>query len=178
MECLEAGIFANGVLGAAITLTGEESVREATSLLCHLSLCTRAKPVIAASACLPFLVNLCSAPDVETARCALGAIANLAEDVEGTHQRIVFKADAVGPIAKLLRHKHLSVAREATRAMSNLLLSEFTHEVFIEEHGLLALFLTSRSTDNECQYNAATIYRRLAQNPDTHERIHNYPDPR
>ena len=97
-------------------------------------------------------------------------MANLAEDAEGTHRQLLFKASALHPLTRLMRSKHLSVVREASRAVGNLLATASSHSIFIDENGLMSLFLLARSSDNECQYNAATIYRMLAPNPGTHAR--------
>ena len=51
-------------------------------------------------------------------------------------------------------------------------------QIFLDENGLMSLFLLARSSDNECQFNAASIYRRLAPNTGTHEAFHTFPDPR
>lgn len=77
-----------------------------------------------------------------------------------------------------MRSKYLSVVREASRAVANLLTGWNAHPIFIDENGLMSLFLLARNADNECQFNAALIYRKLSPNLGTHPSIHNYPDPR
>ena len=77
-----------------------------------------------------------------------------------------------------MRSKNLSVVREASRGVGNLLNTRGAHPIFIDENGLLSLFLVARGSDNECQFNAAVIYRKLSPNLGTHASIHNYPDPR
>ena len=178
LEALEVGLLGNRVLGDAVACKDGECRREAAALLGHLSLSWRARRPIVGSHCLMPLLELCSAEDPEAARCACGAIANIAEDVEGAHRMLIFKASALHPLTHLMRSKHLSVVREASRAVGNLLNTEAAHPIFIDENGLMSLFLLARSSDNECQFNAAIIYRKLAPNMGTHASIFNYPDPR
>jgi len=80
------------------------------------------------------------------------------------------KAAALQTLVRLIRGKLLSVAREASRAVGNLLSTASSHPIFVDENGLQALFLLARSSDNECQFNAAIIYRKLAPNLGTHSR--------
>jgi hypothetical protein len=78
--------------------------------------------------------------DVECARHATGAIANVAEDTS-THEWIV-KEEGVHFLVQLMRSRHLQVYREASRAMANLLVTPSIHDLFLAEDGLKSLFRT------------------------------------
>ena len=177
-SALAAGLLEPKVLPRALTSKNPEGKREAAGLMAHFTLSHACRAPSVKSPCLLPLLELCSVEDPETSRCACGAIANLGEDVEGTHRQLIFKASCLPPLIKLMRSKHLSVVREASRAVGNFLNSVNAHPIFLDHNGLQALFLLARSADNECQFNAALIYRKLAPNLGTHPAIVNYPDPR
>ena len=122
--------FRPRVLGDAVACRSPEARREAVSLLAHLSTTHRARRLIANSACLMPLLELASSPDPETSRNALGALANLAEDAE-THRLLIFKAAALPPLIKLMRSKMLSIVRESSRAVANLLVNWHGHPVLM-----------------------------------------------
>jgi len=175
---LAAGLLEPRVLPRALTSKNPEGKREAAGLMAHFTLSHVCRAPTVKSPCVLPLLELCSVEDPETARCACGAIANLGEDMEGTHRQLIFKASCLPPLIKLMRSKHMSVVREASRAVGNFLNSVNAHPIFLDHNGLQALFLLARSADNECQFNAALIYRKLAPNLGTHPAIVNYPDPR
>ena len=157
-------------LAAAAISKDLEAKREVSACLCNLALSDANKVKIVVSPCLRPLIELCESPDVETARLACGAAANVAED-NMTHRPLLFKGNALHTLVYLMRSKHLSVHREASRAVSNILSTEASHTIFLEEDGLRSLFLVARSQDNECQYNAALIFRKLAPNLANHDLV-------
>lgn len=114
------------------------------------------------------LLDLCRHVDVEVSRLALGAVANCAEDPQ-THSNLVETFHAMHNLVFLMKSKHLSIHREASRAVSNLLTSIGTHTYFLAEEGLRALMHVTRSLDIECQYNAALCFRKLSPNSANHE---------
>jgi hypothetical protein len=88
---LDAGLLGDRVLGAALASTHAEARREAAALMAHFTLSHGCREPTARSPCLLPLLELCRSEDPETARCACGAVANLAEDAEGTHRPLLFK---------------------------------------------------------------------------------------
>eukprot|EP00974_Lingulodinium_polyedra_P069364 6716213-Lingulodinium_polyedra.AAC.1 len=56
--------------------------------------------------------------DVEVARFACATIANIAE-AKRTHKALVAVANAIHLLIALMRSKHVSIARESARAISN-----------------------------------------------------------
>jgi len=76
--------------------------------------------------------------DVEVARQAVGALANLAEDVE-THKYIAENGGGRAMIG-LMRHNYLDIYREASRTIANLLTS-FQHQVLIARLSLHLSYL-------------------------------------
>ena len=75
------------------------------------------------------LVQLGQSSDVEVARQACGAVANIAENVD-THQAI---ADVHGGrfLIGLMKHNNVDIHREASRAIANLLTSFGHHQEII-----------------------------------------------
>ena len=157
-------------LGSAAQVMDLEIQREVAACLCHVSLSDENKvPIVISNAIKPMLM-LCQSADVEVARLACGAAANIAEDPM-THRPLVYKVNAMHTLCYLMRSKHMSVHREASRAVSNLLSTTATHSVFLDEDGLRSLFSVARSQDNECQYNAALCFRKLSPNLGNHDAI-------
>ena len=79
------------------------------------------------------IIHLSESTDSEIARQSLGALANLAEDVD-THEYIA-KAGGGKCLVALQSNNSLDIQREATRAISNLL-SSFRHQGTIMEDGI------------------------------------------
>ena len=118
-----------------------------------------------AARCVSALVRLSQGGDRETARQAIGALANLAEDVD-THE-LIAKSGGGSAITALMRHHAIDIFREASRTVANLLTS-FNHQAVIIEDGLPGLNALALSTDSECQYNAALSFRKLSPNLASH----------
>lgn len=68
------------------------------------------------------------------ARLACGAVANAAED-SSTHPILLSRTNAMHYMVFLMRSRHLSVHREASRACGNLLTNRDAHKDFISEVG-------------------------------------------
>lgn len=66
------------------------------------------------------------------ARLACGAVANAAED-SSTHPALLSRTNAMHYMVFLMRSRHLSVHREASRACGNLLTTLDAHKDFIAE---------------------------------------------
>ena len=121
---------------ASAGLSGElEIQREVASCLCNITLESSTR-VETSQVCMSAVVHLAQSGDLEAARQAIGALANLAEDIE-THAYI----GAVGGgrcMIALMNHDALDIHREASRAISNLLTS-FHHQADIIQDGLPGL---------------------------------------
>jgi hypothetical protein len=70
----------------------------------------------------------------------------------------------------LMNHKSLDLHREASRAIANLLTSFDNHEEVIKE-GLVGLIHLGHSADEECQFQAALSFRKLAPNMSSHRAL-------
>lgn len=70
----------------------------------------------------------------KVARLACGAVANAAED-SATHSVLLSRTNAMHYMVFLMRSRHLSVHREASRACGNLLTNRDAHKDFISEVG-------------------------------------------
>lgn len=68
----------------------------------------------------------------QVARLACGAAANAAED-SSTHPALLSRTNAMHYMVFLMRSRHLSVHREASRACGNLLTNRDAHKDFISE---------------------------------------------
>lgn len=68
----------------------------------------------------------------KVARLACGAVANAAEDYS-THPVLLSRTNAMHYMVFLMRSRHLSVHREASRACGNLLTNRDAHRDFISE---------------------------------------------
>lgn len=116
---------------------------------------------------LSYAPIICSPPDVsqEVARQSVGALANLAEDVD-THEYIA-KSGGGRCLSSLEKHTSLDIQREATRGIANLL-SSFRHQASIIEGGIPGLVHLCYSDDEECCYHAALSFRKLSPNLKSH----------
>lgn len=102
---------------------------------------------------------------VDIARQAIGAMANLAEEVD-THEFIA-KAQASKAFMSLESFNVIDIQREATRAIANLL-SSFRHQSAIIEEGIPGLVALSFSNDLEACYHSALSFRKLGPNVKSH----------
>ena len=87
---------------AAMVEDNAEAKREVAACLCNLTLSDANKVKVVVSPCLRPLLKLCESADVETARLACGAVANIAEDAMA-HRPLLFKANALHSLAYLMR---------------------------------------------------------------------------
>lgn len=68
----------------------------------------------------------------QVARLACGAVANASED-SSTHKYLLSRTNAMHYMVFLMRSRHLSVHREASRACGNLLTGLEAHQDFVSE---------------------------------------------
>ena len=115
-------------------------------------------------------MKMCGHRDVEVARFACGAIANIAES-KRTHKTLAGPGQAMHSMVFIMRSKHLAVHREATRAVSNMLSSTAFHKLFLDDGGLVSLFQNCRSLDTETVYNCSLIFRKLTPVLANHDAI-------
>ena len=98
-----------------------ETQREVAACLCHLALADDNRSDIILSGAAQPLLEMAQSPDVEeVARFANGAVANVAEDPM-THRAIGHHLNGMHILIYLMGSRHVSVHREAARAVSNLL---------------------------------------------------------
>lgn len=145
-----------------------ETQREVAACLCNLALADKNRADIVLSGCAASAIEMCQSVDIEVARFALGAVANIAEDPV-THRALVHHLNCLNVLVYLMRSRHVSVHREAARAVSNLLSSHASHATFLAEEGLRSLFSVANGRDAEGLYNGALIFRKLAANFETHD---------
>lgn len=146
-----------------------ESQREALTSLCNLSRSHASKMTIAQrSDVLELVFARCASGDIEVARHACGAAANLAEDV-ATHELMV-DVHAVRVALRAMRSRHLPVYREASRLLANLMTTDEFHTLVTndQEPGLPALMRVAKVDDHECQYNCALAFHKLSGSPSVH----------
>jgi hypothetical protein len=105
---------------------------------------------------------------LDIARQAIGAIANLAEDID-THEYIA-KANASKAIIALEAFHNIEIQREATRGVANLL-SSFRHQGAVIEEGIPGLVSLSYAEDIEACYHSALSFRKLTPNIQSHSII-------
>lgn len=158
-------------IGKESDLTTElEILRELSTLCCELTLSENMRSTIVGSSVLVPLVELCSMSDVEISRQACGAVANLAES-KRTHKRLATVANTMNIMVCVMKSKHLSVHREASRAVANMLSSTAFHKLFLDEGGLSSLFRLCKSLDIETLYNCSLIFRKLSPILTNHDHI-------
>ncbi|KAL3789563.1 hypothetical protein ACHAWO_009126 [Cyclotella atomus] len=151
----------------ACEVESEERSREIACCMCHLALWNKAKMPIAESSMLRHIIVLCDSSDVETSRFALGALANLAENIQ-THE-IVLQHPVIEQMLRLTQNHNIPIVREATRVLANLISSTSTHHVLLKENGMVLLSNVCQIPDNECVHNISVAYCRLAANSVSHE---------
>ncbi|KAL9191141.1 hypothetical protein ACHAXT_000847 [Thalassiosira profunda] len=145
-----------------------ERCREMAAAACHLALLERARSHIVESDALDQLFDLAQSADAETARFALGALANIASDVRFC-DAVAEKAGAVRSLLSLTANANLAVAREATRALASVLSSTAALTTLLEADGVTALVNVSKLQDSEIVYNAAVAFRKMSSNVISHE---------
>jgi Armadillo/beta-catenin-like repeat len=154
-ECKRPIALSCETIGTSTTATTTDSTTTTSSTA--ITAVTAATDTAAAAS----LMCLCQSSDVEVSRMATGAVANLSEDVIGTHTSLLVHADAMHYLLHLMRSRHLAVHREAARAVANLLSSSIARDQWILEDGLRSLAPIAKSTDAECQYSATLILRKV-----------------
>lgn len=135
-----------------------ELQREVASCFCNLSLNKDHRLDITRSA-IAQISNLSQSKDPETIRLSLGAVANLAEDLD-THQQI-YQANVLYSALAALCHEDLDVKRESARVITNLLSSKQFHAEVVE-NGLEMIIGLSVESCDECRYLAAVSFRKLS----------------
>ena len=119
------------------------------------------------SGMLGHIIDLTQLSDVETSRFALGAPANIADDIR-FHDVVAAKAGVVHTLTTLTTSPTLSIAREASRALSNLFSSMVAQNDFLNDEKLDSLVNISNLQDYECAYHAAVAFRKLSANSFSH----------
>ena len=157
-------------IASIATQATNDMEREVAATLCHLSLCPGVKTAIANSAALDSILRLCESKDSECARFALGSLANCAEEPDS---RLCLLTDGkvVQMLTKMMKNRILSLKREASRAMSNILSSDEAMDIFLAVSGLTSIDGLFRSLDCECQYSVALSLRKLASRITNHDLI-------
>lgn len=161
-KLIAAGILDS--LASAGFSTELEIQRETASCICSLSLSEPHRVEIAYK-CIKTMIHLSSSGDEDIARQSVGALANLAEDVN-THEYIA-RAGGSKCLISLEKHDSLDIQREATRGIANLL-SSFRHQSTVIEDGIPGLVQLSYSSDVEVCYHAAMSFRKLSPNLKAH----------
>ena len=166
-------IISNEGLSALVSVTKnatDEIEREIAATLCNLSLCQEGKSAITESQAFGCLSRLCQRDDSECSRFALGSLANCAED-PNSHSTFLGNGDIVLILTKTMKHKVLSLRREASRAISNILTSEKATSLFLSGDGLISINTLMRCPDCEVQYSVALSLRKLSSKISNHELI-------
>lgn len=148
-------------------VASEEIRREIAATFCHLTMpCDNQLEVVNSNA-IKCLFHLLSFSDTETARFAIGALANIAEH-QSTHN-ILLEEGIVQILIKKSYDKRLSIKRESSRGLSNILTSNQAHEIFFENYGLESIDSLSGTIDAECQYSTSVSLHKLASREQNHE---------
>ena len=148
-----------------------ELQREIASCFCNLTLNKNHRFDVTRTS-IAEISLLSQSSDPETVRLSLGAIGNLAEDVD-THP-CMEQANCVSSAIAGLGHQKLDIKREAARAVANLLSSKEFHSDVIE-NGLDSLIDLSAETGcDECQYLTALSFRKLSPTRLSHNVLINY----
>jgi hypothetical protein len=155
---------------AKLTTHDPEVQKEIAGCFCNLTLSPGHRVDITRTI-IPELSSLSkSNNDIETARLSLGAIANLAEDID-THS-CMKQAHILSSVLIGLGHQEIDIKREAARATSNLLSSQDFHAEVIE-HGLENLIQISAISCDECHYLTALSFRKLSPTLASHHTLVN-----
>lgn len=92
----------------------------------------------------------------KVARLACGAVANAAEN-SSTHPALLSRTNAMHYMVFLMRSRHLSVHREASRACGNLLTNRDAHKDFISEVRKLCWCQISAKLYSKSAYSEVTV---------------------
>lgn len=147
-----------------------ERCREIASGVCHLALWDEARAHIVESEMFDHILALAESPDTETARFALGGLANIADD-QRYYEAVAERSGVVRSLLTLMHSRELSITRESSRAISNVLSSPSAQATFLDEQGLTCLVETSKLEDYECAYNASVAFRKLSASSFAHEAL-------
>lgn len=143
--------------------------REIASSVCHLALWDKARqPIIDSNSMFSNTLEMAKSSDDEVARFAIGALVNIAND-ERFHDIVAKKEGLVSTILSLMQHNTLSIVRESSRALANVLSSLVAQTIVINgTSGIEAIVNVSKLEDYECQLNTAVAFRKLATNSTSH----------
>ena len=156
--------------------TKTDICREASALICNISLAHKNKEIIAKnSKLLQVCLFLCQSQDDETVRFALTAVANVAENITTLQFLIADEnKNLLYDIMSLLGRGEVIIYREATRAISNILSIFASHYQFIAQNGLRKLSRLVnilQCTDYECLYSISLSLRKLAARSENHRAL-------
>lgn len=166
-------ILHSGVLEVLIDLVDDattELKRELCCIFCHLSAPTENKYYVVNSPVLLSLFNLSDSDDPEIGRFSMAALANVTEDPL-THKLLFLHENLFYFLVSKITSANISIKREASRAISNLLSSEISHQMFLNANGLDAINTTSGSHDKEYLYSVGLSLHKLSHNFLAHETI-------
>ena len=153
-----------GVLGKLKEIAAKDfelaNQQELSALLCNLARSPENRMPITESGLVTDLVSyINTVPDIEVVSQSTAALANLAEDAL-THQTIV-KARAVHFAVHTMRSRHISVYREGTRLVANLMTTIEAQERLLEEKGFKALANVAMTDDAVCEYVVFVMFERV-----------------
>ena len=158
------------LLEESLDAGSNEIKREVAAILFYLTLNDACKKIVVKSSILSSIIILCKAEDTESARFAIGAVANIVEDVEN-HDTFVQDEGVFHFLSTKMRVINLSLKRESCRAVSNLLSTGQGHNSFIKAGGLESLNIAACSLDQECQYCVALSFAKLASDISNHNEL-------
>jgi len=144
--------------------------REIASSVCRLALWDKAREsIIDSNSMFSNILEMTTAVDEEVARFAIGAVANIAND-ERFHDIVAKKEGLVSTMLSLMQHDTLSIVRESSRALANVLSSLVAQTIVVNDtFGIEAIVTVSKLEDLECQLNTSVAFRKLAANSTSHE---------
>eukprot|EP00940_MAST-03C_sp_MAST-3C-sp2_P002171 g2171.t1 len=144
--------------------------QELSALVCNLARSPENRMPIIESGIVPHLVHFINTvPNIEVVSQATAALANLAED-RLTHDAII-DAKAIHFAVHTMRSRHLSVFREGTRLVANLMTTVRAHDKLMEDGGFKALANVALVDDPICLYCSALAFRKTTPNVQCHDAI-------
>ena len=150
-------------------LDNTERCREIASGICHLALWDESRAHIINSDMFHHILEMTKSSDEETSRFSIGALGNIADDSR-FHDTVAEREGVVSTLLALTQNATLSVMRESSRALSNVLSSLNAQDIVLkEDEGMVSLVNVSKIQDYECVYNAAVAFRKLSANSQSHE---------
>ena len=144
--------------------------REVASCFCNLSLSSNHRLGIARLA-MSEISYLTKSDDLDIVRLSLGALGNLAEDIE-THA-FMNNAPILDAIVACLEREGIDVRREAARAVTNMLTSSEIHPHIIR-CGIDSLIRISAYDCKQCRYLTALSFRKLSGTAASYNTLVNY----